>query len=293
MVDRSQIQDGMEIVGRDGGHVGHVQDVESGRIIVGGGRAADGSDRRSIALSHVDRVEGGRVHLLDSARVETGSFADRLAEATGDPDPHHPRAPRGRGWLLWTIGALVLILSMLFVYMRTLDREREELAAPPQIEPGPVSAVGTGGPQLVRLSNGRQLQLDPLGVELQVHNFLADTQLPAPRSFPFERLNFDTGSAAIRPADRSTISNLGQILAAHPNARIRIVGFADTRGAAPTNANLGQQRAEAVVAALAAAGVSRDRLEAMSGGEGSPAAPNTTAQGQAENRRTELVVLSK
>ena len=44
---------------------------------------------------------------------------------------------------------------------------------------------------------------------------------------------------------------------------------------------------------LATAGIARARVEAASGGEGAPAATNATAPGQAENRRTELVVIAK
>ena len=44
---------------------------------------------------------------------------------------------------------------------------------------------------------------------------------------------------------------------------------------------------------LAAKGVDKGRMEAKSGGESNPTDTNATAQGQAENRRTELVVTAK
>ena len=103
----------------------------------------------------------------------------------------------------------------------------------------------------------------------------------------------DTGSAVIRTADRPTVDVLARILAAYPNARVRVVGYADARGGTAANADLGRARAEAVAAALATAGVARAGVEAASGGEGSPAATNATAPGQAENRRTELMVIAK
>jgi outer membrane protein OmpA-like peptidoglycan-associated protein len=44
---------------------------------------------------------------------------------------------------------------------------------------------------------------------------------------------------------------------------------------------------------LAGKGIAADRVETASGGEGDPADTNATAGGRFENRRTELVVLSR
>ena len=92
MVDRSDVSDGMEVAGSDGIVIGRVQDVEGGHMVVAPdadpetgspGRSADGAadhaGARHIRLSHVRAVEGGRVHLLDSARVETGGLSARIA----------------------------------------------------------------------------------------------------------------------------------------------------------------------------------------------------------------------
>ena len=83
------------------------------------------------------------------------------------------------------------------------------------------------------------------------------------------------------------------MLVAHPTARVRVVGYADARGAEGANANLGLARARAVATALTATGVPANRIEAASGGEANPEASNATAPGQSENRRTELVLLSR
>ena len=56
---------------------------------------------------------------------------------------------------------------------------------------------------------------------------------------------------------------------------------------------LGQDRAEAVKAALVGAGIDGGRIEAVSGGSGDPVDTNATAQGQQQNRRTELVVTGR
>ena len=91
----------------------------------------------------------------------------------------------------------------------------------------------------------------------------------------------------------TTVTALGQILAAYPNAVVRVEGYADARGSDQSNAQLGAQRAEAVARALIAQGLAANRVTAATGGETNPVETNATAQGQAENRRTDLVVTAK
>lgn len=114
-----------------------------------------------------------------------------------------------------------------------------------------------------------------------------------PRTFIFERLHFDTAKSDIRPADRDEPNTLGAAMKQYPNARVRIGGYADARGTAPANATLGKERADSVNAALVAGGIASDRIETASGGETNPVDTNATSTGQAENRRTELVVLQR
>jgi outer membrane protein OmpA-like peptidoglycan-associated protein len=114
-----------------------------------------------------------------------------------------------------------------------------------------------------------------------------------PRTFLFEKLNFETGKSAMRAADREEVAMLGATLQQYPTARIRIVGYADARGDASANATLGKERADSIKAALVAAGIAADRIETASGGETNPVDSNATATGQAENRRTELIVLQR
>lgn len=123
-------------------------------------------------------------------------------------------------------------------------------------------------------------------------SYLAGTEA-APRTFQFETLNFDTAQSTLRPADAQEVTTIAGVLKQYGNARVRIAGYADARGSAPSNIALGKARAEAVKAGLVAQGIDASRIETVSGGEADPVDTNATASGQAENRRTELVVTSR
>ena len=116
---------------------------------------------------------------------------------------------------------------------------------------------------------------------------------PAPQTFTFEKLNFDTAKSAVRAQDQAELTQIATTLKQYPNVRVRVQGYADARGASEANAKLGLDRANSVKAALVAAGIEGGRIEAASGGEGDPVDSNATAGGQAENRRTELVVTQR
>ena len=109
----------------------------------------------------------------------------------------------------------------------------------------------------------------------------------------FDRINFATAKSDIRPADQAEVDQAASILKQYGSSKIRIAGYADARGTDPANRKLGQARADAVKAALVGKGVAATRIEAVSGGEGDPVDTNATAGGQAQNRRTELVVTAR
>ena len=126
----------------------------------------------------------------------------------------------------------------------------------------------------------------------QLDQFLASKD-GLPRTFTFDNLNFDTGSATLREADMTDLDDVARVFAAYPQARAAIVGYTDTRGARSANASLGADRAQAVISALQQRGVDPSRFDARTGGENDPVAPNSTAPGRFENRRTDLIMLKR
>lgn len=221
--------------------------------------------------------------------------------ATNNDDGHKPGEPshihlgpthetKKFNWLPWLLLALGL-LALLFALSRC-GRDREAVAPVVTNETEVVTTNTTTATNNLTLPGGAVLAVTPNGVNEQVGNFLAGKEA-APRTFQFDRLNFETAQADIRPQDQGDIDGMAQILGAYPTAKIKVVGYADARGSDPANKELGQRRADAVKAALTAKGVAADRVETASGGEDEPVATNATAPGQAENRRTEVVIVSR
>ena len=187
-------------------------------------------------------------------------------------------------WLAWILLALGILAALLALSRCNRD---ETVAAAPAATAIPPVAV-----KHVTLPGGKVVDLQPKTLNYDLQAFLASSTA-APRTFTFDKLNFDTASAAIRTDDRPTLSALSQILAAYPAAAVRLVGYADARGTDAVNAKLGSDRAASVGKALTDEGINAKRITTASGGDSNPVATNATAGGQFANRRTELVVTSK
>ncbi len=80
-------------------------------------------------------------------------------------------------------------------------------------------------------------------------------------------VQFRTGQTAVRDSDRARIARLGALVAGLEGVRVRVSGFADSRGEDALNLSLSQERAEMVARELEKAGVSRDRMTIEAMGE--------------------------
>lgn len=102
-------------------------------------------------------------------------------------------------------------------------------------------------------------------------------------------VNFDFAKATLKPDAQPVIEQVAAMLQADPALRLSIEGHTDDIGGAEANRTLSQQRAQGVVAALAAKGIAAERLSAAGFGADKPLAGNDSSEGRAKNRRVELV----
>ena len=102
-------------------------------------------------------------------------------------------------------------------------------------------------------------------------------------------INFDVDKATIRPESMGTLNQVKRILTQNPDLKFEIDGHTDNTGTAAHNIVLSEQRANAVKAQLVAMGIDGSRLSAKGFGDTKPIAPNSTAEGKANNRRVEFV----
>lgn len=195
-------------------------------------------------------------------------------------------------WLPWLLAALG-ILALLFTLSRCNRDERRVEPAPAEVNTvdpavttpdvsGETAAAGTAAAAGAATGN----VLDDM------RTYLASGE-PAGRRFSFDNIQFATGSADVPAGAQTTIAGVSQLLQSNPNARVRVEGYADARGDAATNRDLGARRAQAIKTALTGAGISADRIETGTGGEANPVDTNATAGGRSDNRRTDVVVTAK
>ena len=297
MVDATKIREHMSVIGSDGEHVGTVDAVEGDRIKLTRTDSREGA-HHFIPVTQVARVDD-HVHLSVPAISAIPGGAGPVAGATGttsaieSPLPStlnravEGAVPRKNFYLPWIVGAIGL--ALLFLLFKSCVGDREQAAVAPTVTEQ-TTATTTDNTVVAETPNAPQA--NALASVSGLGSYLAGVQ-PTPHTFQFQRINFDTGASAIRPADQSEIDQVAAVLTQYATSKVRIAGYADARGSDPANAKLGQARADAVKAALVAKGVAANRIETTTGGERDPVDTNATAGGQFENRRTELVVTAR
>ena len=109
--------------------------------------------------------------------------------------------------------------------------------------------------------------------------------------FRFTNLNFASGSALIEGESGIEVDNLAAILKAYPDVKVSIEGYTDSKGNPESNKTLSRNRAEAVSLKLKEQGIAADRITTQGFGAANPVATNDTAEGRAQNRRIEVVIV--
>ncbi|WP_019673062.1 peptidoglycan-associated lipoprotein Pal [Psychrobacter lutiphocae] len=133
----------------------------------------------------------------------------------------------------------------------------------------PMAVPGNAAHQVQPLiANSAQVQADAQNVRSVVH-------------FSFDSFEIDPEAAAI-------LNEQVDFLANNPEARVLVAGHTDERGSREYNHALGERRAQAVKAYLAAQGIPDARVETISYGEDRLLEMGTDEASHAKNRRAEL-----
>lgn len=104
---------------------------------------------------------------------------------------------------------------------------------------------------------------------------------------------FEFDRADLKRESEIELNKTYEFLISNPSVSIRIAGHTDNIGSDKYNEELSERRAEAVVNYLIDKGISPGRLEFKGYGSKKPLADNSTEEGRAKNRRTELEIISK
>lgn len=111
-------------------------------------------------------------------------------------------------------------------------------------------------------------------------------------TFVLKGVTFATASAELIGSSQKALDEVRDTLQLHPEIKVEVAGYTDSRGLRKFNVGLSQRRAEAVRDYLVAKGIAADRLTAKGYGPDKPITDNETSSGQADNRRVEIRILN-
>ena len=106
-----------------------------------------------------------------------------------------------------------------------------------------------------------------------------------------EKVCFDSAKADLKPDSIPVLSRQAEILNKYfPKSQVYVCGYTDSTGSDAFNDKLSLQRAETVRNFLVNQGVDTGRLKTQGFGKQFEVAPNSTPEGRALNRRTEVIL---
>jgi outer membrane protein OmpA-like peptidoglycan-associated protein/tetratricopeptide (TPR) repeat protein len=104
---------------------------------------------------------------------------------------------------------------------------------------------------------------------------------------------FDPNKYNLKAESGTELDQVVQLMKDNPTLKIQINGHTDNSGKTTDNMALSENRAKAVTTYLVARGIAAGRLASKGWGDTQPVADNSSPEGRAKNRRTELSVISR
>ena len=140
-------------------------------------------------------------------------------------------------------------------------------------------------------NNGENYELRSIEEEALAQSITASAMADALQKDGFIALDihFDTGKATLKADSQALVDQIAELLKGNPALKVGIEGHTDNTGTPAGNKKLSEDRAKAVVAAVAAKGVQASRMSAVGWGQEKPVADNRSEEGRAKNRRVEVV----
>ena len=104
---------------------------------------------------------------------------------------------------------------------------------------------------------------------------------------------FETDSAHLTAVGKEQTAQLAEVLKKNPSLKVAVVGHTDSTGTFQHNLILSRRRAQAMVNSLVRNhGIAQNRLAPVGVGPLSPLASDDTAEGRAQNRRVDVVLIN-
>ncbi len=202
---------------------------------------------------------------------------------------------RGQGTLFTLIFMACLVILLVLQLKYCSPTPPPPAKAPAAVTEAQKALEKLGKFLAVKLPNGIELKVPEFGVEKKLLAFIEDKSKPVDKTtwFTFDRLDFETGSANLKPTSAEQLKNIVEIMKAYPKVALKIGGYTDNVGKPADNLALSQKRAANTMQELVKLGADAKRLEAEGYGEKFPVADNATEEGRAKNRRIDLRVTKK
>ncbi|RNC71323.1 MAG: DUF937 domain-containing protein [Desulfuromonadales bacterium] len=196
--------------------------------------------------------------------------------------------------IFWILAGIAVTLILYYLPQRCTMKEVKTAAVPvqtPALKVDPM--LGAFGD--ITLPNGVTLNIPEFGIERKLLAFIQDAGRPVDKTtwFTFDRLQFETGSAVLKPSSLEQLNNIAAILMAFPQVAIKLGGYTDNVGDPQANLKLSRDRANNTMQELVKLGIEPSRLEAEGYGDQHPVADNATAEGRQQNRRIDVRVTKK
>jgi OmpA-OmpF porin, OOP family len=158
---------------------------------------------------------------------------------------------------------------------------------------GASARIVTTAIKTFELPNGVKVDATDGGVVATLIAYLSSKDAALGKGYSLDEVQFDAGSATLKPESQKQLEQLAVVLKAFPAAAVSVEGHTDSTGDAATNNALSAQRAAAVEKALKGMGVEDARITSAGHGSDKPIASNDTKDGRTQNRRVEVVVVKR